>query len=522
MITPMTRLLGVFSYSQPTQGRFKAFPQKNDAFIRQTVRFSGMASIQDLAHPTNSPFELEHLEQSDRHYYRILDIKNPSQPTQIASVAFQKTALHQYIVTPMVSKGGFALRITSRLHPNKQFIVTPGGSLRLGDDDFSATVGGSAASASRDTMAENLRSLKNTVAFTRPAPTGVNPAQHKVLILASGGGTRLKELTGEIPKPLFPLANGKSMVLNLVEQLLGDGFAPENIAITIPPNQHAAFAADLKDTDVTRFFVQPQANGTADAINQFATHPDHQDWLNNGKAVVVLGADHIDNLNMAHLLAAHQNNQAQFTTGTYKMPKKDIMGTYGLVKTQGGQVQSGLIERFVEKPQVGSAEEAWVDPNGDAAGTFKMVMDPALLKRIAAYCAATPEGKEKDLSSGVIEPFIAEGGKGYNFVFDPADGYAWTDAGKVSELVDKNYNLILKGRVSAAMAKAADEHLSHGGVYFHNPQWKEKYGSASGPVFVIPHPFTQSKPISTQINAPNAIIGWAWATIRRIWATIRR
>lgn len=493
-------------------------PAPSDVFFAKTISFGHINKPIDYPNPNNPGLQWQSKDLTHTLY------KGES---SVGKVTFESEAAAKNVeVTPVLSKGGVALRIKPK-GQDFSLTVTPGGKV----DAFGlhAELVGEAPSIPTVKEADAaLKLLTDKAAFLRPKPSNAKPEEHKVIILASGGGTRLKELTGDMPKPLFPLANGKSMLRNLIEQLISDGFRPENIAITIPPAQQSAFASDLEGTGVNRFFVQPKANGTADAINQFATDKQQKQWLDlkNGKAVVVLGADHIDNLNMAQLLEAHVTNGADFTVGTYKLPKSEIMGTYGLVKTKGGQVQSGPIETFVEKPQTGSKAEALVDENGDAAGVFKQVLNANLFQKIETYCnyiiktneailsfntiingvnklittinkplakfnASIPLFKEippieMDLNNGVTDPFIAKGGKGWNELYDPEEGYAWTDAGKVSELAAKNYTYLLGGKISPQTTEDAHKHMDANGVFYQNTQWREQLeNKVSGPVWVL-------------------------------------
>ncbi len=45
----------------------------------------------------------------------------------------------------------------------------------------------------------------------------------QVIILAGGKGTRLKEVTGDIPKPMVPIL-GKPLLQHLIEQCAKYGF----------------------------------------------------------------------------------------------------------------------------------------------------------------------------------------------------------------------------------------------------------------------------------------------------------
>jgi mannose-1-phosphate guanylyltransferase len=130
----------------------------------------------------------------------------------------------------------------------------------------------------------------------------------QALILAGGEGTRLRPLTGNIPKPVVPLA-GRPHILYLIDWLRGHGV--DDVIVSC-----AHLAAEVRQALETietgvrmRFVVEPDARGTAGAI-KFA-----EDEL--GERFFVLNGDVLCDLDLGELSSQHESTGARATIALY-------------------------------------------------------------------------------------------------------------------------------------------------------------------------------------------------------------
>jgi mannose-1-phosphate guanylyltransferase len=163
----------------------------------------------------------------------------------------------------------------------------------------------------------------------------------KALILAAGKGTRIGDLTQNLPKPMLPV-QGQPLLQRLVLWLCGYGI--KQIAM----NLHHCPAAIINHfgdgsqfgAEIT-YSYEPQLLGTAGAAKQVQTFLD--------EPFVVVYGDVFTNLDLARLLDFHQKQKAQAEASTvatlalYRVPNPTECG---LVEMD----QQGRVTRFVEKP----------------------------------------------------------------------------------------------------------------------------------------------------------------------------
>ncbi len=191
----------------------------------------------------------------------------------------------------------------------------------------------------------------------------------KALILAAGKGTRLKELTRELPKPMLTI--GASPLLEqLVLWLRGHGVT--EIAMNL---HHAPEVIQEHFGDGSRFGVsvvysyEPELLGTAGAAKRL-------EWFLNEPFVVVYG-DLYTNVDLGRLVDFHEAQKqraaapAAATLALYQVPNPTECG---LVDVDEG----GRIHRFVEKPP---ADQVFTD----LANAGVIVCDPAVLGYVPAH-----------------------------------------------------------------------------------------------------------------------------------------
>jgi mannose-1-phosphate guanylyltransferase len=156
----------------------------------------------------------------------------------------------------------------------------------------------------------------------------------QALILAGGEGTRLRPLTGKIPKPVVPLA-GRPHILYVIDWLRLHGVNDVIVSCAHLAAEVREALEELETGVRMRFVVEPDARGTAGAI-KFAE-------AELGERFFVLNGDMLCDLDLGALLSQHESTGARATIALY--PVEDP-SAYGLVHRS----DDGEIEEFLEKP----------------------------------------------------------------------------------------------------------------------------------------------------------------------------
>lgn len=207
-----------------------------------------------------------------------------------------------------------------------------------------------------------LNSLVN-LAFFCP---GQVRKRMKALILAAGKGTRLKELTAHMPKPMLPVGE-KPLLAHIIGWLRYYGIS--NIAINLhhAPEQITNYFGDGNEFGVNiTYSFEEELLGTAGAAKRL-------EWFLDEPFVVVYG-DVFSNVNLGRLIAFHQLQCEKFKTdraitlSLYRVPNPTECGLVDLDN-------SGQILRFVEKPP---ADQVFTD----LANAGIQVCEPAILQLI--------------------------------------------------------------------------------------------------------------------------------------------
>jgi D-glycero-alpha-D-manno-heptose 1-phosphate guanylyltransferase len=168
----------------------------------------------------------------------------------------------------------------------------------------------------------------------------------EAIILAGGLGTRLREVTGELPKCLAPV-NGIPFLHYLVNDLVAQGyqhliFALGYRADLVEASLRTWRHARLAKGDLPRFSFSTETTllGTGGAIRQALS------FSANSQVLVANG----DTLFRANLHAGYLQHQESRTPVTMLLKAMPDAGRYGAVQTDA----EGLVVAFSEK-QPGSA-----------------------------------------------------------------------------------------------------------------------------------------------------------------------
>ena len=243
----------------------------------------------------------------------------------------------------------------------------------------------------------------------------------QALILAGGEGTRLRPLTGNIPKPVVPLA-GRPHVLYVIDWLRRHGV--DDVIISC-----AHLAAELREaleeleTGVRmRFVVEPDARGTAGAI-KFAE-------AELGERFFVLNGDVLCDLDLGALASQHEDTGARATIALY--PVEDP-SAYGLVRRK----DDGEVLDFLEKPE----DPSQIDTDEINAGAY--LLERSVLDEI-------PPDADVSIEREIFPKLVGNGLYGRRL-----EGY-WLDIGTPQRYLQANWD-ILERRVDTVVGERVDE-----------------------------------------------------------------
>ena len=123
-----------------------------------------------------------------------------------------------------------------------------------------------------------------------------------------GEGTRLRPLTFERPKPCIPIVNRPS-IQHLVSHLSNMGFREVVLTLGYMGNsiEEALGDGSLFGVEIT-YVHEKTKSGTAGSVKNAQRYLDGHDFL-------VVGGDHVTDLNVLEFYRAHQKEKATTTIG---------------------------------------------------------------------------------------------------------------------------------------------------------------------------------------------------------------
>jgi len=199
------------------------------------------------------------------------------------------------------------------------------------------------------------------------------------VILAAGEGTRLKELTQKIPKPLLPV-RGKPILEHQLELCAAAKIKNVFINTHHLSDQIRQFAGDGSRFRLTiTYSYEPELLGTAGALNNF------RDRLAGDDILLLYGDNYVD-LDLRALQKFHEEKRSFVTVAVHH---RDDVSQSGMIELGAGD----RVTRFIEKPAAKAQTSNLV-----SAGIY--VLDPELL-------AFIPPGKS-DFGYDIIPKLLAE------------------------------------------------------------------------------------------------------------------
>ena len=243
----------------------------------------------------------------------------------------------------------------------------------------------------------------------------------QAIVLVGGEGTRLRPLTGSVPKPVLTLVD-RPFLAYMVEWLATHGVTEVVLACGFLPDVLRRALGDGEHGGVRLSYVtEPDRRGTAGAI-RFAAEA-LGDRLE--ERFLALNGDVLCDLDLTALLRAHKDHGARGTLGLY--PVEDS-SAYGLVDCDA----RGAVLDFTEK----TGERV---PGEINAGAY--VLERSVLDLI-------PPGREVSIEREVFPRLIGEGLYGLGL-----DGY-WMDIGTPERYLQATWD-ILEARVRTRVRPTA-------------------------------------------------------------------
>lgn len=219
----------------------------------------------------------------------------------------------------------------------------------------------------------------------------------KAVIMAGGEGTRLRPVTGELPKPMAPLL-GRPMLEHIVRLLKKHGFTDICAALKYRAEDIERAFGDGAALGVhMQYRVEREALGTAGGVKNCTDFYGDEDFL-------VISGDAACDLDLSRLMREHRESDAAVTLALHR--SREPL-SYGLAVTD----VDGNIRCFIEKPQ-------WSRVVTDLVNTGIYILSPRAM-------ALVPEGRPFDFAKELFPLLLARGERLRGVALD---GY-WCDVG---------------------------------------------------------------------------------------------
>jgi NDP-sugar pyrophosphorylase family protein len=215
----------------------------------------------------------------------------------------------------------------------------------------------------------------------------------KAMVLCAGFGTRLGDLTREIPKPMLPL-QGHPMLSYLLAHLRQCGFSRIAINLHFRPETIRGYFGDGSSQGLELTYShEPVLLGTAGAVKKM------ENFLCEGDPFLVQYGDVVTDQDFGAMLKFHRDRKALLTLLLHQRLKSN-----SVVSLDGEQRVNGFLERPDEAARAG-IESRWVNSGVS-------LCEPEFL-------TAIPPGVACDLPRDIF-PKLVGGGRVFGF---PLSGY---------------------------------------------------------------------------------------------------
>ena len=217
------------------------------------------------------------------------------------------------------------------------------------------------------------------------------PPQSRALVLAAGVGSRIREIAGDLPKPLIPFGGAPILAHNL-RWLAASGVSEAWINLHFQADMIRAAIGDGHALGLHANFVfEPELLGTAGALANISAEV--------GPEMMVLYGDNIVRFDLNALRAQHRARGAELTMALFDQERHAHTGI------AGGRVlidADGAVTGFTEGAEGGSQLVN--------AGAY--VLEPSVLDLI-------PRGGLVDFGRDVFPAMLAQGRRLDAYVIEP-------------------------------------------------------------------------------------------------------
>ena len=220
----------------------------------------------------------------------------------------------------------------------------------------------------------------------------------KAMILAAGFGTRLKPLTNDLPKPLFPVLN-RPILEHAIHFLSTNGIKDIAINLHHKSEKIIDYFGDGKDFGVNlHFSKEEKILGTAGGIKKL------QSFFKN-ETFLVINSDILADVDLNNVLKFHKDKKSKLTLVVRQDPNAE---KYDSIQ----RIDEGRIVHFLGRSIKNS------EPTTKVMFTGIQIMEPEIFSRIPEnkFC-----GTVEDIFPGMIEDELPV----YSFLHK---GY-WIDMG---------------------------------------------------------------------------------------------
>lgn len=165
--------------------------------------------------------------------------------------------------------------------------------------------------------------------------------KNKVVLMAGGIGSRLKELTLNTPKPMLKIG-GKPILQTIIEQFKHYNFNSFYISVNHMAEQITTYFenGDRFDTDI-QYLIESKRLGTAGCLGLIAEKLDEPFFVMNG--------DILTNINFHDMLNFHQQNRFEITIAAiehqYAVP-------YGVIESDESHTVTAIHEKPLKKYKI--------------------------------------------------------------------------------------------------------------------------------------------------------------------------
>lgn len=157
----------------------------------------------------------------------------------------------------------------------------------------------------------------------------------KAIILAAGFGTRMKEYTRDLPKPMLPF-DSRPMIEYTIRQLSAHGIHEIGINLHYLANKITDYFGDGERFGVQISYIYEEApSGTAGGVKKLAS------FCKGSENLIVIYGDIITDLNYSDLLSAHAKHHKTATVCVHRRSKSNSIIEFD---------EEMKISSFIERP----------------------------------------------------------------------------------------------------------------------------------------------------------------------------